>query len=321
MSATAPASCLVTGGAGFIGSHLVDRLLSDGHSVTILDNFSTGREENLVQWKGSKMLTIVRGDVCNFSDVRKVCHNKDWVFHLAAMSRIQPSIANPPEAVMQNCIGTANLLEACRQAGVKRVVYSASSSSYGTKNAALLSSGSSRALSEDLPSSCDSPYALSKKFGEDLTLLYCQLYGMSTVVLKYFNVYGPRQISSGAYSTVLGVFLQQWLENKPFTVFGDGTQRRDYTHVFDIVRANLLAACSPNVRGMTINIGCGRNYSVLEVAQLIDPAHSIQFLPARLGEYPLTLADNTRARDLLGWSPQIHLAQGVDLLKQQTTNK
>lgn len=311
-------SVAVLGGAGFIGSNLVDELLVQGHEVTVLDNFSEGKIENLSHWKNDdrgQRLEVVRGDIRDFDLVRRVVDHKDWVFHLAAMSRIQPSITDPLLAWSQNLTGTGNVLEACRQAGVKRVVYSASSSCYGLKN--------KLPLREDMPSDCLNPYALSKRVGEEMMELYRKLYGLSTVSLRYFNVYGPRHQEEGSYATVIAIFRKQLREGKPLTIVGTGEKRRDFTFVGDVVRANMLAVMNRDAVG-TFNIGTGKNYSINQVAGLIlgepvDSSHEtfterVSYIPDRPAEAIETLADATRARDILGWRPTVSLEDGLHVL-------
>jgi UDP-glucose 4-epimerase len=293
----------VLGGAGFIGSHLVDELLVQGHEVMVLDNFSEGKIENLYRWKDEPRLEVVRGDIRDFDMVRRVVDHKDWVFHLAAMSRIQPSITDPLLAFSQNCMGSANVLEACRQGGVKRVVYSASSSCYGLKN--------KPPLKETMPSDCLNPYALGKKFGEDVCEVYTKLYGLSTVALRYFNVYGPRHQEEGSYATVIAIFRKQLREGLPLTVVGTGEKRRDFTFVGDVVRANMLAAMNRNATGV-FNIRTGVNYSINQVADMVGGEKT--YIPDRPAEAMVTLADNSKARDVLGWKPQLSLKQGLEVL-------
>jgi UDP-glucose 4-epimerase len=295
----------VLGGAGFIGSNLVDELIEQGHEVTVLDNFSEGKVENLRKNPTNPKvyhphLEVLRGDIRDFDVVRRVVDHKEWVFHLAAMSRIQPSISDPVFTMHQNIIGTVNVLEACRQAGVKRVVYSASSSAYGNKN--------TPPLSENMKTDCLNPYSLSKKVGEELVDLYSNLYGLSGVSLRYFNVYGPRHQEEGSYATVIAIFMKQKKYGRKLTVVGDGEQRRDFTFVSDIVRANILAAMNRDVSGV-INIGTGKNYSINEIASKIGG--EIEFIPPRPAEARVTLADSSKAYELLGWKPLISLDQGL----------
>lgn len=294
---------VVTGGAGFIGSNLVDHLLQQGHEVTVIDNFSEGKVENLAKWKLNSRLEVIRGDVKDYDLVRRACDHKDYVFHLAAMSRIQPSITDPLSAFHQNVIGTANVAEACRQGGVKRLVYSASSSAYGRN---------SPPMTEDMKTDCLNPYSLSKLTGEKIVELYRELYGLSTVSLRYFNVFGPRHQEEGSYATVIAIFLKQRRWNLPMTIVGDGEQRRDFTFVADVVHANMLAMMNRDVTGV-VNIGTGKNHSINEVAALIDgPTTNI---PERLGEARVTLADNTRAREELGWKPSVDLQTGIEICR------
>lgn len=294
---------VVFGGAGFIGSNLVDELLTQGHEVTVLDNFSEGKTENLERWRNNERLEVIRGDIRDFDLVRRVADHKEWCFHLAAMSRIQPSITNPLDAFSANYMGTANVLEACRQGGVKRVVYSASSSAYGLINPIPNQEG--------MPTDCLNPYSLSKKGGEELCKLYNDLYGLSTCALRYFNVYGPRHQEEGSYATVIAIFRKQKRLNQELTIVGDGEQRRDFTFVGDVVRANILAAMNREATGL-FNIGCNKNYSINELARLVG-GRSIH-IPPRPAEARVTLADNSRARDILGWVPQVSLLQGLEIL-------
>ncbi len=293
----------VMGGAGFIGSNLVDELLTQGHEVTVLDNFSEGKLSNLERWRGCDRLDVVRGDIRDYDLVRRVVDHKEWVFHLAAMSRIQPSITDPLLAFSQNYMGTANVLEASRQAGVRRVVYSASSSAYGLKNPIPNTEG--------MPTDCLNAYSLSKKGGEELCKLYNELYGLSTCALRYFNVYGPRHQEEGSYATVIAIFRKQKRLGQKLTVVGDGEQRRDFTFVGDVVRANMLAAMNRDVTGI-VNIGTGTNYSVNELAKMIG-GETVN-IPARPAEARITLAGNDRAAFELGWKPQVSLKQGLEVL-------
>ena len=298
----------VLGGAGFIGSHIVDELLATGQrDVLVLDDLSEGSLDNLGRWKGDPRLEFVRGDIRDFSTVRRALDGKTAVFHLAACSRIQPSITDPSIAWTSNLLGTGNVLEACRLGGVKRVVYSASSSAYGR-----LTTMPAR---EDCPTDCLNPYSLSKKVGEDMMDMYRELYGLSTVSLRYFNVYGPRHQEQGSYATVVAIFRRQARLGQPLTIVGDGEQRRDFTFVGDVVRANMMAMMDRTVSGV-INIGFGKNFSINEVAELVAPGHPTVNLPPRLGEARLTLADTSKARELMGWRPSVSLEDGLQVLQQ-----
>ena len=304
-------SVLVLGGAGFIGSNLVDELMAHNFEVTVFDNLSEGKIENIERWMKHPKFEFIKGDIRDREQVRRVTDHKDWVFHLAAMSRIQPSITDPHLAFDENVMGTVNVLEGCRLGGVKRFIYSASSSVTGDNGSKVVESG--KPTPEDTPPDYGSPYALTKHFGEVASELYRKLYGLSTVSLRYFNVYGPRHLDTGAYSTVVAIFRRQARMGEPITVVGDGLQRRDFTFVGDVVRANVMAAMNLDVSG-TFNIGCGKNYNMLEVAELVAPGHPIVHVPARKGEYRATLADTTRARNELGWFPSVSLDNGLKIL-------
>lgn len=292
---------MVTGGAGFIGSHLVDALIEEGHSVVVLDDLSTGKKSQV-----NKKAKFVKVDIRDLKKIKPYFRGVDLVFHCAARARIQPSIINPVSTFDHNVMGTLNVLLASRDAKVKRVIYSASSSSYGDQSALP--------LQEEMHPNFKSPYSISKYVGEELCCLFSKLYGLETVSLRYFNVYGPRQLTSGAYATVIGIFLKQAKIGKPLTIVGDGTIERDFTYVSDVVRANILTAKSKKVgRGEVINIGAGKNYSINQVASMIlsalgiRPKKKIVYIPPRPGETRKTLADISRARKLLGWEPKIKL--------------
>ena len=314
---------LVTGGAGFIGSNLVDELMNQGMEVRVLDDLSEGRLENLTRWKNHPKFQFIKGSILDFDLVRRAVDRCTCVFHLAADSRIQTGISDPRHSIETNVVGTTNVAEACRQAGVSRIVYSASSSAYGRRNDAALSgypdSSVSHGLHENLPTDCLNPYSVSKKAGEDVMDVYHRLYGLSTVSLRYFNVYGPRHQEEGRYSTVIAIFRRQLRLGKPMTIVGDGTQRRDFTFVGDVVRANMLAMMNREATGV-INIGSGRNYSINELAQEVAasvvPGQEVhvESLPPRLGEANVTLADIGKAHEVLGWEPQVNLRQGLEVL-------
>lgn len=283
---------LVTGGAGFIGSNLVDELVRQKHHVLIIDNLSTGKKENL-----NKNSKFFKRDIRNYKSIKPLFRNIDCVFHLAAQARIQPSIINPAESFDNNVYGTFNVFLAAKENKVKKLVYSASSSAYGNQK--------KLPLTEDMASDCKNPYALFKFMGEEMAHLFFKLYGLPIVCLRYFNVYGERQSVEGAYSTVLGIFLKQKKEGSPLTIVGNGNQRRDFTYVKDVVSANILAMKSKKALGHLINIGSGKNYSINEVAKIIDSNHI--FIPHRQGESRVTLADVSKAKKLLGWQPKIKL--------------
>lgn len=292
---------LVTGGAGFIGSHVVDALVDAGHGVRIIDNLAGGSRDYI-----NPQATFHEKDVRNFEDIAPLFAGVDIVFHLAALPRVQPSIQDPRTTHATNATGTLNVLVAARDAKVKRLVYSASSSAYGDQD--------TLPLREDMRAHPISPYALQKYEGELMCALFSEIYGLETVSLRYFNVYGPRAASEGAYALVIARFLRQRKNGETLSIVPDGTQSRDFTHVRDVARANLLAAESPRVgKGEVINIGGGHNHTVLEVAKLIGGPHT--FVEPRL-EPKHTLADISRAKELLGWQPQEEFKSGIAELKQ-----
>lgn len=294
---------IVTGGAGFIGSHITDALVADGYDVHIIDNLSTGKKENI-----NPKAVFHQADIRNFEAIVPIFKNAAYVFHTAANARIQPSIIDPRSTNESNIVGTLNVLVAARDAKVKKFIYSASSSAYGTQKI--------MPLHEDMTPNPQSPYALQKLVGEMYCKNFTALYGLPTVSLRYFNVYGPRQVTEGAYATVVGIFLRERAAGKPMPIVKDGRiKRRDFTHVSDIVAANILAMKSEKVgKGEVINLGTRTNHSVIEVAKCVGGPYI--FIPQRLGEAKETLADNSKARRLLGWKPKIAFEDGVAALKK-----
>lgn len=283
---------LVTGGAGFIGSHLTEALLSRGYLVRVLDNLSQGHADWLPDHPN---LEIRHGDICNLQTCIGACKGIDGVLHLAAMSKVAPSLENESMldfCTMQNVLGTLNLLKASRRSQVRKFVYAASSTVYGRTIAPHR---------EGSPPDCLNPYALTKYAGEQYCELYDKLYGLPTLSLRYFQVYGPRQPSSGNYAVVSGIFLEQRKSGAPLTIHGDGSQRRDFVYVGDVAEANIRALESP-VHGTVINVGTGTSHSIKEVADLISP-NQILGLPRRPGDMDETLADTGRCRTLLEWCP------------------
>jgi nucleoside-diphosphate-sugar epimerase len=291
---------LVTGGAGFIGSHLVERLCGLGHKVRVLDNLTQGNRE----WVHPEA-EFMEGDITDLDLCRRACESVAGVFHLAAMSKVAPSIDKFEFCTEQNIIGTQNLLIAARDANVRKVVYSGSSTYYGN--------GAPPQAETALPN-CLNPYATSKYVGEQFCEIFTRLYKLPTVTLRYFNVYGPRQSGVGAYALVLGIFLAQRSRGEPLTVHGDGSQRRDFIHVSDVVEAN-LAAYASDVEGMALNVGSGSNVSIQEIADLIS-THQVR-LPRRAGDAEVTLADISRITKLLKWTPRMSFADGLRQLMEQ----
>ena len=295
---------IVTGGAGFIGSNLVDLLIDKGHEVEVIDNFSTGKKENCNE--KAKYFELDISENSSYENLKNILLGSDGVFHLAALPRVQESIDNPLYFEKNNTLSTINILKACADSNVKRLVYSASSSAYG--NAVDLP------LKEEHPVNPISPYAMQKYYGEVACRMFANVYGIETVSLRYFNVYGERQSLEGAYALVMCVFARQRLNNEPLTIRGDGEQRRDFTHVKDIAKANLLAMNSKRVgNGEVINIGNSDNRSVNQIAKMIG-GPTINVDP--VVEPRETLADNSKAKHLLGWSPSIMIEDWVKKYKK-----
>ena len=293
---------LVTGGAGFIGSHLVDRLLRDKHKVLVLDNFSTGRLDNLKQHKGNKNLVIRKIDIGG-KELHKYFKDIDWVFHLAALADIVPSIVRPLDYHHSNVDGTVNVLEGSRKAKVIRFIYAASSSCYGIPDV--------YPTPEEAPKKPQYPYALTKYLGEQYVLHWGQIYKLPVVSLRFFNVYGPRSRTSGTYGAVFGTFLAQKLAGKPFTVVGDGTQTRDFTYISDAVSA-IMAGVKSRLTGEIFNIGSGQTYSINRLVKLLGG--KVTYVPKRPGEPDCTLADISKSKKMLGWQPKVSFEVGVKLL-------
>jgi len=295
---------LVTGGAGFIGSHLVERLLNDGHDVTVLDNYSTGRPENLAHVARHPRLHLNPIDITSHEEMCPLFTGVDWVFHLAALADIVPSMQRPMDYHRANVDGSISVMEACRRAGVKRFVYTASSSCYGLPDV--------YPTPESSPIRPQYPYALTKFLGEQIALHWCQVYGIPVISLRLFNVYGPRSRTSGTYGAVFGVFLAQKLAGKPFTVVGDGEQTRDFTFVTDVVNA-FAAAAGSNLSGEIFNVGSGNTHKVNRLVELLG-AGEIVHISKRPGEPERTFADTTRIRSALKWAPSVSLERGVEIM-------
>ncbi len=296
---------LVTGGAGFIGSHLVERLLADGARVRVLDNFSTGARANLApRFRGH--LEVLRGDIRNLSVVLRAARGARVIFHQAAMRSVPRSVKDPLGANANNVNGTLNVLEAARRCRVPRVVYASSSSVYGDR--------------PDLPKREDqspapvSPYAASKAAGEQYAAIWTRLYGVETVGLRYFNVFGPRQDPKSEYAAVIPRFILWGLSRRPLEIHGDGTQSRDFTYIDNVVEANILAAKAPAVPGEVFNVGCGRRVSLLEIVAKLEAIVGRRLerrhTPSRAGDVPHTLADVAKAKRLLGYVPLVDFDEG-----------
>ena len=291
--------CLVTGGAGFIGSHVVGKLLHNNHEVVVIDNESAESNEAFNWYDDHADNHVV--DIRDFDSCRPLFDGVEYVFHLAARSRIQLAMQNPRECLETNYLGTYNMLECARQVGARRFINSSTSSSYGLLN--------DPPLEETMQTDCLNHYSASKVGAETLCHMYYRLYKLRTITLRYFNVYGPRQPLKGQYAPVIGLFEEQAKRGEPLTIVGDGEQRRDYTHVHDVAQANINAMMT-NFSGVTINIGTGTNYSVNEVASFISD--DTVTIPERPGEARETLANIERANNMLDWAPKITLEDYFD---------
>jgi len=295
---------LVTGGAGFIGTNLVKQLLSEGHQVVVLDNYAAGKKDERLQ-SGAE---YIEGDIRDEVALDKACQGVDGIFHLAALPRVTFSVANPELTHDVNVNGTLKVLLATRKNKIKRLVFSSSSSTYGGQEQKLL-------IEDETIKKPISPYALHKLIGEHYCRLFSELYGLETVSLVYFNVYGPYFDPDGAYALVVGRFLKQIKNGEPMTVCGDGEYFRDYTHVDDVVRANIMAMTNGEVgKGEVINIGCGQPRTVNELVKIMG-GDSV-FIPPRPGDPRFSGADNKKAKKLLGWEPTISLEEGIKRLKK-----
>ena len=291
---------LVTGGCGFIGSHLAEMLLALGHEVIILDNLACGRKANINSFETHSKLSFHQVDICDRTTMRPYLEGVDWVFHMAGLADIVPSIEQPDNYYQTNVTGTLNVLQCALEAGVKRLIYAASSSSYGIPDI--------YPTPETSPIDPQYPYALTKYMGEELVLHWAKTYKLPAVSLRLFNVYGPRSRTSGAYGAVFGVFLAQKLKSSPFTVVGDGTQTRDFTYVTDVATAFIKAAQS-DVSGEAMNVGSGNHYSVNRLIELLGGP--VVHIPKRPGEPDCTFADTKKIARLLAWKPEVAFEDGV----------
>ncbi|OUU12699.1 MAG: NAD-dependent dehydratase [Gammaproteobacteria bacterium TMED34] len=290
---------VVTGGAGFIGSHLVDRLLAEGDEVIVIDNYSTGRPENLAHISDGSAIDVIEADIAS-TDIARHFEHAHRVFHLAALADIVPSINYPEHYYRANVQGTFNVVEAAKNSSVNRFVYAASSTCYGIPD--IYPTPESSQIQPQYP------YALTKNLGEQIVMHWAQVYGLSALSLRLFNVYGLRSRTSGSYGAVFGVFLAQKLAGKPYTVVGNGEQTRDFTYVTDVVDA-FVSTANSDVRGECINVGSGNTYSVNRLVELLGG--EVTYVPKRPGEPDCTFADTTKIEKLLNWSARVPLEDGV----------
>ena len=303
---------LVTGGAGFIGSHIVDRLLFDGHDVIVIDNESTDCHESF-NWNDNA--ENYKYDICDYDKIEPLFKDVDRVFHLAAEARIQPAIQNPTLTTKTNVYGTCNVLQASRQNNVGRGMFSSTSASYGLKNKAP--------VREDMVPDCLNAYSITKVAGEHLCKMFYNLHGLETVCFRYFNVYGERQPVKGQYAPVIGLFQRQHETGNPMTIVGDGKQRRDFTYVGDVVEANMIASTSKSkdILGEVFNIGTGQNHSMWDLVKMISRETTLvenkhyRFIPERPAEVKISLADITKADKVLKWQPFMNLREWLNTVK------
>jgi len=295
---------IVTGGAGFIGSHMVDRLLEEGRSVRVIDNFSNGSPRNLAHHEDNKRLRVITADLADYGAIQGLFDGAERVFHFAALADIVPSIERPKEYFRSNVDGTFNSLEQAKNAGVKRFLYAASSTCYGVPD--------KFPTAEDAPTRPMYPYALTKNLGEQLVMHWAQVYKLPALSLRMFNVYGPRARTSGTYGAVFGVFLAQLLADKPLTVVGDGKQTRDFTYVTDVVDA-FLAGANANQSGKIYNVGSSGTYSVNRLVELLG-AKKVAHIPKRPGEPDCTWADVSKIQRELGWRAKVSFEDGVKIM-------
>jgi UDP-glucose 4-epimerase len=291
---------IITGGAGFIGSHLAEHLIACGHSVIVLDNMRSGSVNNLASAIDSSNLKILECDIRDKEKMFPHFEGVDWVFHLAGLADIVPSIEMPEDYFSTNVTGTLNVLECSRHFGIQKLIYAASSSSYGIPEI--------YPTPEEAPIKPQHPYALTKHMGEELVLNWARIYKLKALSLRLFNVFGPRSRTNGAYGAVFGVFLAQKIAGKPFTVVGDGTQSRDFTYVKDVANAFLLAAES-KIHTQALNVGSGNHYTVNRLVELLGG--DVTYVPWRPGEPNCTFADTTKIRSQVGWIPRVSFYDGV----------
>ncbi len=291
---------IVTGGCGFIGSHIVDELVNRDHEVIVIDDLSAECNEEFFR---NSNATYLEESILNYDAIEASFQGASTVFHLAAESRIQPTLERPQDACKVNFVGTCNVLQAAKEHNVKKVIYSSTSAGYGLKN--------SPPLTENMRRDCLNPYSVSKVAAEDLCKMYYTLWGLPTIILRYFNIYGERQPLKGQYAPVIGIFLRQKEAKEALTIVGDGLQKRDFTHVSDALQANIKAMETEDSScyGEIFNVGTGANTSVFDIAKLISNHYT--FIPAREGEAQTTLADITKIKSKLGYSPQVQLKEWI----------
>jgi UDP-glucose 4-epimerase len=295
---------LVTGGAGFIGSHMVDLLLKRKQQVVVIDNLASGNLKNLEHHKSNPDLTLVIDDISNHDGIVEHFKGIDVVFHFAALADIVPSIDFPMKYHNSNVNGTISVLESCRKHNVKRIIYAASSSCYGLPD--------KFPTDEQQPIKCQYPYAVTKYMGEEYAIYWHKIYKMNITSMRFFNVYGPRSRTSGTYGAVFGVFLAQKINNQPYTVVGDGSQTRDFTFVTDIVEACYIASENNHCAGEIFNVGSGNTYSINQLVQLLGGP--VVHIPKRPGEPDSTYADISKIRRVLNWNPKISFEEGIKIM-------
>jgi len=302
------ANVLVTGGAGFIGSNLTEALLQRGHSVRVLDDFSTGKRENLIFNKIYPSLEIVEGDISDLNTCQKTIKGIEYVFHQAALPSVQRSVEDPKTSHAVNAEGTLNVLLAAKEEGIKRLIYASSSSIYGDTP--------TLPKHEGMPSDPLSPYALQKYIGEQYCRLFYQLYGLETVSLRYFNIFGPKQDPNSIYSAVIPKFIDALLHDRPPIIFGDGEQSRDFTYIENVVQANLLAMSAEHVQGEAVNIACGKRSSLNELLNVLKRILESKLPPVyqepRQGDVRHSLADIHKGKEIINYEPTVGVEMGLE---------
>jgi nucleoside-diphosphate-sugar epimerase len=301
------ANVLITGGAGFIGSNLTEALLQRGHVVRVLDDFSTGKRENLIFEKAYPSLEIIEGDLRDLRSCQKAVQGMEYVFHQGALPSVQRSVEDPGASNAVNVGGTLNILLAAREKGVKRVMYAASSSIYGDTP--------TLPKHEEMPPNPLSPYALQKYIGEEYCRLFYQLYGLETISLRYFNVFGPKQDPNSLYSAVIPKFIDALVQGRAPMIFGDGEQSRDFTYIENVVQANLLAMSAEHVHGEAINIACGKRISLNQLLdvlkEILESKQSPNYQDPRKGDVKHSLADIRKGKEIINYEPKVGIETGL----------